>query len=169
MAEGRTQFVGLAGEYYVAYGLTVRRFHAALTRGSVPHVDILVSNPDGSRQLALQVKTARSAYKGGRFGHALWEWDVGPSAIGRSSASLWYAFVDLREDGAKWNPEVFFVPSLWVAKWVKPGHSRKRYYLRRELEGRCRERWDLVASFLRGHRGTPRWARVLPWLAHHPA
>jgi hypothetical protein len=169
MMRGSTQFVGLAGEYYLAYALTVRRFHAALTRGNVPHVDILVSTPIGSRQLALQVKTARNAFRSGRFGHALWEWDVGPSAIGRSSTNLWYAFVDLREDSTHWNPEVFFVPSLWVASWVKASHSRKRYYLREELADRCRERWDLVRHFLAGSRKAYDWARALPRLAYRPA
>ena len=32
MAKGRSQFTGTAGQFFVAYGLTVREIHASQTR-----------------------------------------------------------------------------------------------------------------------------------------
>jgi hypothetical protein len=98
MAQGKHQFVGAAGQFYVAYSLAVRCINASLTLGNAPSVDILASSADGSRTLALQVKTSRNAYRGRRYGkEGCHEWDVGVSVIGKQSPSFWYALVDLRE------------------------------------------------------------------------
>jgi hypothetical protein len=127
---GRSQFIGSAGQYYVAYCLTVRGFHAAITLGDVPDVDVVVANTDGSRLLSIQVKTSRWAYRSKRYGYELREWDVGGSAVGRYSPNLWYAFVDLQESDPGCNPLVFVVPSLWVSNFVKAEWGRKMYMLR---------------------------------------
>ena len=66
---GRNQFVGSAGQYYVAYSLTVRGIHAAITVGNVPSVDLIASSFDGSKTLAVQVKTARRAVVAVRWRH----------------------------------------------------------------------------------------------------
>src|SRR6266436_1342463 len=95
--KGRAQFVGAAGQYYVAYCLTVRGYHAAITARNVPDVDVLVSSADGQRLLSIQVKTSRNAYRPKRYGYELCEWDVGAASPGKAIANLWYAFVDLRE------------------------------------------------------------------------
>lgn len=89
---GRSQFIGSAGQYYLAYCLTVRGSHAAITLGDVPDVDVIVATADGSRLLSLQVKTARWAYRSKRYGYELREWEVGSSAVDRSAEGLWYAF-----------------------------------------------------------------------------
>ncbi len=49
---------GTAGVYYVAYQLAARGFHAAVTYGNAPMVDILVALLDGAATLSLQVKTS---------------------------------------------------------------------------------------------------------------
>ena len=46
---GRSQFIGSAGQYHVAYCLTVRGIHAAITLGNVPDVDIVAASNDGSK------------------------------------------------------------------------------------------------------------------------
>ena len=56
MTQGKAQFTGAAGQYYLAYGLAVRQVIASLTLGNAPSVDVLASSSDGSRTLAFQVK-----------------------------------------------------------------------------------------------------------------
>jgi hypothetical protein len=159
---GRSQFVGSAGQYHVAYCLTVRGIHAAITLGNVPDVDIVAASNDGSRLLAIQVKTSRGAYRAKRYGYELREWDVGDGAVGRWSAGLWYAFVDLQEQADKWQPTVFIVPSCWVGNFVKAEWSRKLYMLRSELWPECQERWDRVAGFLAGDSAMLAWCEQIP-------
>jgi len=121
---GRSQFVGAAGQHFVAYCLSVRGIHAAITLGNVPDVDVdvdvVIAKPDGSIALSIQVKTSRWAYRPNRYGKERCEWDVGGSAVNRWSENLWYSFVDFQEEGnpPSWKPRVFIVPSLWVAKYV---------------------------------------------------
>jgi hypothetical protein len=159
---GHSQFVGSAGQYHVAYCLTVRGIHAAITLGNVPHVDIVAANSDGSKVLAIQVKTARWAHCSNRYGFELREWDVGGGAVGRSSLSLWYAFVDLQEDGDARKPVVFLVPSLWVGNFVQESWSRKRYMLRSMLWPECEERWDKVTAFFDGRKEVLDWCNSIP-------
>ena len=52
MTQGKAQFTGAAGQYYLAYGLAVRQVIASLTLGNAPSVDVLASSSDGSRTLA---------------------------------------------------------------------------------------------------------------------
>jgi hypothetical protein len=52
---------GSAGVYCVAAQINAMGLHAALTVRSVPDVDILARTLDGSRAVAIQVKTARFA------------------------------------------------------------------------------------------------------------
>lgn len=162
MARGRSQFVGSAGEFYVAYGLAVRNIHAALTLGNAPDVDIIVSSGDGARHLALQVKTSRWAHRPKRYGYELCEWDVSAGIINRGRESLLFAFVDLREDNGSWKPIVYIVPSLWVAAFVQPEWGRKMYMLRANLWSQCQERWDRVELFLAGDAETFTWCSTIP-------
>jgi hypothetical protein len=160
---GRSQFVGSAGQYCLAYCLTVRGFHAAITLGNVPDVDIVVANAGGSRLLSVQVKTSRWAYRPNRYGYELREWDVGASAVGRSAEGLWYAFIDLQEESPdRREPLVFFVPSLWVGNFVKQDWSRKMYMLRSELWQDCKERWDRIEPYLNEDPETITWSKTIP-------
>jgi hypothetical protein len=166
---GRSQFVGSAGQYYLAYGLTVRGFHAAITLGNVPDVDVVVANTDGSRLLAVQVKTSRWAYRPNRYGHELCEWDVGISAVGRAAEGLWYAFIDLQQASEdQRSPVVYFVPSVWVSGMVKRDCSRKMYMLRSLLWPRCKERWDRISGYLDNESDTMAWCRTVPPEAQWP-
>ena len=146
-----SKFAGTAGEYHVAYCLSVRGIHAAITLGNAPNIDVLASNIDGSRLLSIQVKTSRSAYREKRYGFELCDWDVNARIIDRGSPSLWFAFVDLQENEGTWKPRTFIVPSMWVASFVKPEWSRKRYLLRSSLWDECEERWDRVTRYLAGN------------------
>ena len=160
---GRSQFVGAAGQHYVAYCLSIRGIHAAITLGNVPTVDVVIAKPDGSLALSIQVKTSRWAYRSNRYGKELCEWDVGQSAVNCFSDNLWYAFVDLQEsDPPSWNPRVFLVPSLWVGKFVKEEWSRKMYMLPVPAWPQCLERWDRIGAFFDGEPDTLHWCRNIP-------
>jgi hypothetical protein len=161
MARGRSQFVGLSGQYHTAYCLSVRGFHAAVTLGNVPDVDVLVASVDGSKVLSLQVKTARWAYRGKRYGHKLREWDVG-GADGKSNPNWWYAFVDLQESGQSWTPKVFLVPSLWVGTFVQPRWKRKMFMLPESLWAETEEQWDCIRKFLDGDVSVQKWVGAYP-------
>lgn len=158
---GRSQFVGLAGQYHTAFCLSVRGFHAAVTLGNVPDVDVLVASVDGSKALSLQVKTSRWAHRGKRYGHTLREWDVG-NVNGKSSPHWWYAFVDLQETPQGWTPKVFLVPSLWVGSFVQPVWKRKMFLLPDSLWPETEEQWGRVRGFLDGDPNVLSWVRTYP-------
>ncbi len=170
MGQGKSQFIGLCGAYHVAYCVTSKGIDASLTVGNAPNIDVLVSAVDGARLLALQVKTSSNAHKSNRYGHELWEWQVPSSVATLRSDSLWYAFVDLREQGGLYHPEVFLVPSHWAASFCQDSNfdtpweqwDRKMYWLRKEIEPQCRDRWDQVERFLAGDEQVSRWVRDVP-------
>jgi len=160
---GQSQFVGAAGQHYVAYCLGIRGIHAAITLGNVPDVDVIIAKPDGSLALSIQVKTSQWALRPNRYGKELCEWDVSAAAVNRFSDNLWYTFVDLQKSATSaWNPRVFLVPSLWVAKFVKDDWSRKMYMLPVEAWSQCLERWDRIGAFFSGDPDTLHWCRNIP-------
>ena len=163
MAQGGAQFVGAAGQYFLAYGLAVRQINASVTLGNAPSVEVLASSSDGKHSLAFQVKTARNAYRRNRYGNEGYEWTVGRGVIGKHNEQFWYAFIDLREkDGKAWSPQIYFVPSRWVAEFVKPDWSRFTYFLPRSAENLTAERWDLVRGYLDGEAEAIKWANDWP-------
>src|SRR5579884_2667108 len=162
MPLGYAQFIGSSGQYYVAYCLTVRGIHATITLGNVLDVDIVAASTDGSKMLAIQVKTSRWAYRRMRYGYELREWRVGNGAAGRWSKELWYAFVDLHEKDSKWQPTVFIVPSTWAGRFVQPSWSPKFYTLRKALWRECEERGDRVSAFLAGDPAAREWSSRIP-------
>lgn len=147
MAKGKNQFVGTAGQYYVCYELARRGIHASLTIGNAPAVDIVAARADGSRSLSIQVKTSNSAYRRRRYGREGCEWDVGAGAIGKHSATLWYALVDLQASSGK-PPRVFIVPSFWVSEFVLPTFSRKVFFLPATAWELTEARWDRLVACL---------------------
>lgn len=162
MATGKSQFIGAAGQFYLSYGLAVREINASLTLDNAPSVDVLASSPDGRHSLSFQVKTSRNAYRRNRYGSEGYEWDVGASVIGKYRGSFWYAFVDLKEHDKGWNPRVFFVPSRWVAEFVKPDWSRFMYLLPITAQDLTLERWDLVKAYFAGDKVASDWANDWP-------
>lgn len=162
MTTGKKQFTGTAGQFYVAYKLSVREINAAITLGNAPSVDLMASSSDGKRTVSIQVKTSRNAYRLKRYGHEGFEWDVNKGVIGKHHESFWYAFVDLQENVADWNPRVFFVPSLWVANFVKSDWSRFMYFLPKTVEDITLERWDILSGYLNGQKDAIKWAKDWP-------
>jgi hypothetical protein len=165
---GHSQFVGTAGQFFLAYGLSIRNINAGITLGNAPSVDVIASSEDGRYSLSFQVKTSRNAYRNNRYGYPGYEWLAGSSVIGKHRESFWYALIDLQEENERWNPRVFFVPSRWVAEFVKPDFSQKVYYLSsktgdlQSIENLTLERWDLVQGYLSGDTAAIDWANDWP-------
>ena len=140
----------------------MREINASLTLGNAPSVDVLASSSDGRHTLSLQVKTSRNAYRKNHYGKEGYEWDVGAGVIGIHRESFWYAFIDLQEKEGGWTPVVFFVPSRWVAEFVKHGWSRFMYFLPTTAKDLTFERWDVVNGYLSGEESAIEWANAWP-------
>jgi hypothetical protein len=120
---------GAAGTYYVASRFAFQGFHAAITFGNAPTVDVLVSRKDGASTVALQVKTTAWALRTRGRGQSKtphhYEWDVGYKTAHTARRDLFYALVDIKEFESL--PDVFFVPSEFMVKWFSQWGELKRY------------------------------------------
>ncbi len=121
----------------------------------------MVASGSGEKSLSIQVKASRNSYRAKRYGSEGYEWDVGGGVIGKCHESLWYALVNLQERIDGWNPEVFFVPPLWVGSFVKPTFSRKIYFLPTTAHDITHERWDLLRKYLNSEEAIS-WANTWP-------
>lgn len=104
---------GSCGVYFVAAALSFRGFHAAITTGNAPYVDVIVSAAGGSASLPVQVKSAAEAlHLRGKAPNKVpheYQWDVGEKLALADDPGLLFAFVDLKE--MREVPDVFLVPS----------------------------------------------------------
>lgn len=163
MSTAKAQFTGAAGVFHLARELALRGINAAVTVGNAPNVDLLASSLCGRRSLAFQVKTSKNAHRRNRYGREGHEWNVSENVIGKHNESFWYAFVDLRETaGPHYDPQVFFVPSKWVAEFVKADFSMFMYFLPATASHLCCEQWDRVKGYLEGDQEAIKWANSWP-------
>ena len=150
--------IGTAGVYYVASELAARGFHAAVTYGNAPTVDILVGRLDGAAMLSLQVKTSHWALRTRGRGAAKsphhYEWDVGEKSATLHRPDLFFAFVDLKT-GSNEKPDVFIVPSKVVFEafdnpYFKSGKRRRwRWHPSIKDVERFKNNWKILDTFLR--------------------
>jgi len=150
--------VGTAGVYFVASQLAARGFHAAVTFGNAPYVDLLVSLPDASASVSVQVKTAVRAFRTkGRGPNKVadhYEWAIGQHSAQHHSPGLFFALVDLKGVSER-LPDVFVVPSEVVAQYFDRPYFKDsskrlwwRYHPRYESMQQYRNNWDLLKDFL---------------------
>jgi len=92
---------GVAGEYFVAAELSRRGYLASITLRNTKGVDILASNGNASRTVAIQVKTNKGSTS--------------------FAENHFYVLVNLNEPGGA--PEYFVVPSKVIADYVKTNHA----------------------------------------------
>jgi len=152
-----SKFIGEAGEHFVAYKLARLEYYIGLTLGNMPNVDLLISSNDGLKSISVQVKTSQSAYRRNRYGNEGYEWDVSANVIGRHSLDFWYAFVDLKGDETI-DPDVYIVPSIWVADFVKPDFSRKMFFLPKAASDLTRNKWQILENIFKNDKATIDWA-----------
>ena len=138
---------GVAGEYFVAGELSRRGYIASITLRNTRGIDILASNADATRQVAIQVKTNQ----GNRP-----QWVLNKKAENFYSDNLFYVFVNLKSP--KERPDFYIVPSMRVAEFVKNDHqnwlktpgkrgqAHKDNPVRqfRDPDRKFLERWDLL-------------------------
>lgn len=103
---------GVAGEYFVAAELSRRGYLASITLRNTKGVDILCSNADATKTIAIQVKTNRRSNR---------EWVLNQKAESFYAKNHFYVFVNLHDD--KQQPDYFIVPSKTVADHVKETHA----------------------------------------------
>ena len=160
-----TVFTGTAGVYYVAYQLAGRQFHAAVTYGNAPSVDILVGLPDGGATLSLQVKASSWALRTkGRGKKKLphhYEWAVGDKSAKLARPDLFFAFVDLRS-GSGQLPDVFIVPSIVIRDAFRGAQLKWwRWHPKTEKIEQYKNKWDILHEHLK-KKGLPADAPANP-------
>lgn len=103
---------GVAGEYFVAAELSRRGYLASITLRNTKGVDILCSNADATKTVAIQVKTNRRSNR---------EWMLNQKAESFYANNHFYVFVNLHDN--EQQPDYFIVPSIVVATHAKETHA----------------------------------------------
>ena len=149
-----THQVGQAGEHYVAAELHRRGAYAVTFSGNMPRIDVLASNVDRSRTVAIQVKTKTAG---------TWQTTTrrGRPREETVEETEFWAFVDIGKDPEK-RPDVYIAPAWWGENSI---HERHEAYLARNDGTRTRspdsthhaipksvikewrERWDVLGIF----------------------
>ena len=148
-----TGLCGIAGEYFVAAELSRRGYLASITLRNTRGVDILATNHDATKSVAIQVKTNQR-------GVAEWilsekvETSTGDDSL---PENLFFVFVNLPPTGDP--PNYYIIPRRDVARLAKEGHERwlatpgrggkahsRSNPIRKfkDTEGEYRDRWDLL-------------------------
>src|SRR5689334_20536699 len=95
------QLTGVAGVHYVAAYLSILGLHAVPTTRNVKGPDLLVSTKDGSKAIALQVKTSiwalRERGRGTNKTPHHYEWEIGWGSANVRDGYPFFVLVDLKE------------------------------------------------------------------------
>ncbi|MFN3408723.1 MAG: hypothetical protein ACK45B_07000 [Limisphaerales bacterium] len=126
--------VAAAGEHFVAYKLSCLGYLAAPVRIGSPATDLLAATLDGSRTVAIQVKTTgwaeRTRGRGtNKTPHHL-EFPLGHAAVEKASDSLIFCFVDLRGSAPDTLPDVYIVPAKTLLAEYKGWDIRQHSFFR---------------------------------------
>jgi len=91
MAVSKNSMIGNAGEYYVCAELCKRNVLALMTPKNNPLFDVMASNPDGKRNVQIQVKTMSTTNKQG--------WKLGVDMTKkRKNPKLFVVLVNMHDD-----------------------------------------------------------------------
>jgi len=111
----QSSLTGAAGQYYVLCQLLRHDLIAALAPEGVPNTDIIVTDIEGCRQFAIQVKTRRDI--GSDHG-----WHMKKKHEDIISSTLYYCFVDMGKRKTD-TPVTYILPSSLVASVIKQAHQ----------------------------------------------
>jgi hypothetical protein len=147
---------GAAGEHLVAAQLSIRGFSVGLTRGGSRAVDMLASNADGSRSVAIQVKASCDAWTERKKKKATshWSFMMSTSDIQKRTSALIYVFVCLKGQSAD-SPDYFVVPGDVVSRRLEEKYrlrNRKTKIRMLDIFEHEKEsfhgRWDIIENAL---------------------
>ena len=116
MTKVSSVITGAAGEHFVMAELLRRGLVAAKAPEGVPNFDIVITDIDGERLAAIQVKTRRD-FKSGDKG-----WHMKAKHENMSSKSMFYVFVDVGKDDTS-QVSFFVIPSKIVADICRRSHE----------------------------------------------
>ena len=111
----QSTLLGAAGEHYVLSQLLRRGYVAALAPQGVPNADIVVTDLEGQRLAAIQVKTRRDI--GSDRG-----WHMKAKHESLSSEFLFYCFVDFGKQVSD-HATAFILPSAIVSRVLRESHQ----------------------------------------------
>jgi len=131
--------VSLAGEFAVLSQLALHGKDANMVLGNTKSVDILVSDPETSRLLKLEVKTSynnnKKIIKSRLFGNFLCSWmlsEKNEKYNKKIDANLFYCFVDINKKTEQFK--FYIIPAKVVADYVT---KEDRYFFReKKKEGK---------------------------------
>ena len=116
MTKVSSAVLGAAGEHYVMAELLRRGLIAAKAPEGVPNFDIVITDIQGQKLAAIQVKTRRD-YKGGDKG-----WHMKAKHDHLVAERMFYVFVDVGID-EKSAASFFVLPSTVVAEACRVSHE----------------------------------------------
>lgn len=108
---------GVAGEYFVAAELSRRGYLASITLRNSRAVDILASNRDATKSVAIQVKTNQRGIPEWLLTQKV-EADVGDASL---PENLFYVFVNLPPNG---DPSAYHIISRPRSRAPRQGRAR---------------------------------------------
>jgi len=147
---------GASGEHLVAAQLSIRGFSVGLTRGGSRAVDLLASNADGSRSVAVQVKASCEAWEGRKKQKekSHWTFMMSTADIQKRTSALIYVFVSLKGQSVD-SPDYFIIPGDIVSQRLEEKYRlRERKSSIRMLnifeheKKRFHDRWDIIVNAL---------------------
>ena len=162
MEHKKSHFVGATGTYYVMSKLSYECIHASATFGNAPYIDIVASSEKGDRQIAIQVKTADFARRGGneRNGWAFksLDWPLSYKAATLGLDNLFFVFVDLggeRMTEEDWKsghrqPTTYIVPSKALSNEICKYWTEGAWRLQVDIAvmDPYKENWELLKTAL---------------------
>jgi hypothetical protein len=154
--KSNSKVVGGAGEHYVAYVLSSFGYMPALVREGSPAIDLLASNLNGSKTIAIQVKTTKYAKRTRGRGknkalHHL-EFPLGHKAIENAVPELIFCFVDLDTLNPERKPDVYVIPATVFINHYADRDIRQYKWLRlhwsiEDME-KFKNNWEPIHSAL---------------------
>jgi hypothetical protein len=157
--KGANNLVGTAGEYYVCAELCRRGYLALLTPKNNPLFDVVVTNPEGTVAVSIQVKTRSVQNRQG--------WKLGrPSDLAATPGMPFVVLVNLLDDGlpdfyiyrySEFAARVEEVFKAYISKPKRSGEARKDPGFRwfdevnfTDADRSRRNNWQLILTALRG-------------------
>jgi hypothetical protein len=151
MPKLKVQQVGQAGEHFVAAELHRRGAYAVTFSGNMPNIDILASDTEQKRTVAIQVKTKTTG---------TWHTTIlrGAPRTENAEEDRFWILVDIGQDPER-PPGYWIVPEWWIVNhihvryqekprgaWSRNPDSKHFAIIPKNVE-QWRDRWDLLAIF----------------------